>query len=34
MEKKKYTDPSFLYFNNQAKNSLAEMLVTGSKKRL
>lgn len=34
MAKKKYIDPSFPYFNNQAKNSLAEMLETGSKKRL
>lgn len=30
----KYTNPSFSYFNNQAKNSLAEMLATGSEKRL
>lgn len=32
--KKRYTSPSFRYFNNQAKNSLAEMLVTGSEDRL
>ena len=30
----KYTGSSFRYFNNRAKNSLAEMLVTGSKKVL
>lgn len=32
-EEKKFTDPSFRYFNNQANKSLAAMLVTGSEKK-